>query len=78
MVRGAQGRALQLRGLALDREHLDLEKKASIWGNAPGREASLAVALFGRYVELADLADGRAEEALVPARDYLSGNQPVS
>ena len=26
----------------------------------------------------ADLANGRAEEALVPARDHLCGNQPVS
>ena len=58
-MRGAQGRALQLRGLALDREDLDLEKKAAVRGNTPGREAALAVALLGRDVELADLADGR-------------------
>ena len=46
--------------LPLIESDLDLEEEAAVRRNPPGREAALAVALLGRDVELADLADGRA------------------
>jgi hypothetical protein len=56
----------------LQRSHLDLEQEAAVGRNAPRREAPSAVALVRGDVEPANLSDGHAEAALVPALDDTS------
>ena len=64
---GAPSRALFL----LDRQAFERELQRGIRRDAPSREATCTVALFPWDGELALLANGHAEAALVPAGDNL-------
>ena len=64
---GAPSRALFL----LDRQAFESELQRGIRRDAPSREALRTVALFPWDGELALLANGHAEAALVPAGDNL-------
>ena len=54
------------------RTHLESEIERPTRGNAPRGESALAVALRRGDDELALLADGHAEAALVPALDHAA------